>query len=57
MFKKISCAQWKIKNAFYTAYENLHIWGYYRGAGDVNVVESGFEKAKIIIDTLSKTKT
>ena len=44
----------KILNAFSGAYEVLHLWGYYRGIGEVRVVKDGFERAKLIIGTLSK---
>jgi len=46
----------KIKTAYYTAYETLHIFGYYRGTGSVKTVKDGFEKAKLIIETLSKSR-
>lgn len=47
----------KITDAFSIAYENLHLFGYYRGASDTHVVKSGFEKAKLIIDTLGRRKS
>ncbi|MEW6687051.1 MAG: DUF5618 family protein [Candidatus Edwardsbacteria bacterium] len=46
----------RIKNAFSTVYENLHIFGYYRGGTDVDMIKGGFEKAKIIIEVLSGSK-
>lgn len=46
----------KITNAFAIVYELLHIWGYYRGINTVDVVKNGFEKAKLIIETLAKIK-
>jgi hypothetical protein len=46
----------KIRTAFLNVYEILHIWGYYRGIGDIDIVKKGFEKAKIIIETLSSSK-
>ncbi|MEW6482371.1 MAG: DUF5618 family protein [bacterium] len=44
----------KLISALDTVYENLHILGYYRGGVDVEMIKSGFQKAKFIIDTLSK---
>ena len=44
----------KLKDAFHNVYESLHILGYYRGAGGINVVKEGFENAKKIIDILGK---
>ena len=44
----------KLMSALGTVYENLHIFGYYRGGVDVEMIKSGFSKAKLIIDTLSK---
>lgn len=46
----------KIRNALANVYEILHIWGYYRGIGDPEVVKEGFEKAKIIINVLGGNK-
>ncbi|MEW6556523.1 MAG: DUF5618 family protein [Elusimicrobiota bacterium] len=46
----------KIKSAFQTVYEILHITGYYRGTGDVNAIKGGFEKAKLVIETLTGEK-
>jgi len=46
----------KLMAAMGTVYENLHILGYYRGGVDVNMIKSGFQKAKFIIDTLSGEK-
>lgn len=57
LLKKFAVHNGKIKNAYFIVYENLHILGYYRGAGGVKVVKEGFEKAKLIIDTLGKHKT
>lgn len=56
LLRKHAVHNGKIKNAYYNAYEILHIKGYYRGTGDVNAVKGGFEKAKLIIDTLGKHK-
>ncbi|MBI4721463.1 MAG: DUF5618 family protein [Candidatus Stahlbacteria bacterium] len=44
----------KIKSALDTAYENLHILGYYRGAISVKVIKEGTDSAKLIIDKISK---
>lgn len=46
----------KIQDAFNTAWEDLHVAGYYRGHSSVAVIKDGFKSARIIIDTLSKTK-
>jgi len=44
----------KLMAAMATVYENLHILGYYRGGVGVGMIKEGFQKAKLIIDTLSK---
>ena len=44
----------KLMSALVVVYQNLHIFGYYRGGVDVEMIKSGFSKAKLIIDTLSK---
>ncbi len=44
----------KLKAHFNTAYEVLHILGYYRGGKSVNVIKEGFKSAKFIIDTFDK---
>ncbi|MEW6040877.1 MAG: DUF5618 family protein [Elusimicrobiota bacterium] len=54
--RKYTIYNGKIIDAFSIVYENLHIFGYYRGASDINVVKSGFEKAYLIIKTLSGNK-
>ena len=46
----------KIRNAFFNVYEVLHLWGYYRGIGDVDVAKDGFGEAKRIIETLTGMK-
>jgi len=33
-------------------YQNLHIFGYYRGGIGVDMIKEGFRHAKVIIDTL-----
>ncbi|MFH0774473.1 MAG: DUF5618 family protein [bacterium] len=54
LLKKCLVHNGKLRQSFYTVYENLHLLGYYRGGVDVEMIKSGFSKAKIIIDTLSK---
>ncbi|MEW6482375.1 MAG: DUF5618 family protein [bacterium] len=44
----------KLMAALGTVYENLHIFGYYRGGVSVEMIKDGFQKARFIIDTLSK---
>lgn len=39
-----------------TVYENLHLFAYYREGTDVNMIKSGLENCKKIIEMLSKTK-
>ena len=46
----------KLMSALIVVYENLHILGYYRGGVDVEMIKSGFSKAKLIINTLSGDK-
>lgn len=46
----------RLVNAFSNAYENLHIFGYYRGGAEVEMIKGGFQNAKLIIDTLSKAR-
>ena len=43
----------KLMTAFRVVYENLHILAYYRSGVDVDMVKSGFKRAKEIIDTFS----
>lgn len=51
--KKIPARDGKVLAAFNTAYENLHIFGYYRRGLGVKLIKEGFEKAKIVIEKLS----
>ena len=44
----------KLMTALNIVYENLHLLGYYRGGVGVEMIKEGFQKAKLIIDTLSK---
>ena len=41
----------KLTAALSTVYENLHIFAYYRGGVDVDMVKSGFQRAKEIVET------
>ena len=45
----------KLSIALELIYENLHIFGYYRGGISVDMIKAGFQKARLIIDTFSKT--
>lgn len=44
----------KLLTALEIVYQNLHIFGYYRGGIGVEMIKEGFSKAKFIIATLSK---
>jgi len=44
----------KLKACLNTAYENLHILGYYRGGTNVDMIKGGFKAVKVIIDTFDK---
>ncbi|MEW6102299.1 MAG: DUF5618 family protein [bacterium] len=44
----------KLMAALTTVYQNLHIFGYYRGGVAVGMIKEGFKSAKLIIDTLKK---
>ncbi len=44
----------KLKAYFNTAYENLHVFGYYRGGTNVDMIKGGFKAVKVIIDTFDK---
>lgn len=44
----------KIKFNLKRAYDVLHVRGYYRAGTDVEIIKSGFQAAKFIIETLSK---
>jgi len=46
----------KIQDAFNTAWEELHVAGYYRGFSSVGMIKDGFQNARWILDTLSKIK-
>jgi len=45
----------KLSVALEIAYENLHIFGYYRGGVSVQMIKDGFSRVRLIIDTLSRT--
>lgn len=44
----------KLKMALTIAWENLHVFAYYRGSKDVKLLKSGFENCKKIIQMLEK---
>ncbi|MEW6097075.1 MAG: DUF5618 family protein [bacterium] len=46
----------KVKSALKVAYENLHIFGYYRGGTGVSMIKEGFQCAKFVIEHLSHKK-
>jgi hypothetical protein len=46
----------KIRDAFSTVWENLLVFGYYRGGLGVPMINDGFRKANLIIESLSKIK-
>lgn len=54
--KKFSARDGKVLAAFNTAYENLHIFGYYRGGLGVQMIKEGFESARFVIERLSGQK-
>jgi hypothetical protein len=47
----------KLMTAMTIVYQNLHIFGYYRGGVNVDMIKAGFRYAKFIIDRLSRIKT
>jgi len=53
---KYSQRDGKLLAAFHTVYENLHIFGYYKGGKDVQMIKSGFEAARFIIEHLTHQK-
>ncbi len=57
LLKKCLVHNGKLRQSFYTVYENLHLLGYYRGGLSVDMIKDGFQKARLIIDILSKEKT
>ncbi len=44
----------RVLAALAAVYQNLHIFGYYRGGVEVEMIKSGFSNARLIIDTLKK---
>lgn len=46
----------KLRQAFKVAYQNLHIFGYYRGGVGVDMIKEGFTRAKAIVETLTRRK-
>ena len=53
LLKKNFVHNGKIKSAFSSVYDFLHVVGYYRGTGDVKVIKYAFDRAKMIIETLT----
>lgn len=45
----------KLKNALTVAYQNLHIFAYYRGGVGLAMVKEGFDRAEQIIKALSSS--
>ncbi|MEW6687240.1 MAG: DUF5618 family protein [Candidatus Edwardsbacteria bacterium] len=54
--KKYAARDGKVMAALTVVYQNLHILGYYRGGVDVEMIKSGFEKARFVIEHLSANK-
>ena len=54
--KKMLVHNGKIQDAFNTAWEDLHVAGYYRGHSGTETIKEGFQNAKVILETLSKLK-
>jgi len=46
----------KMLNTFISAYEILHLWGYYDGITKASVVKEGFDLAYTLIDKIKPTK-
>jgi hypothetical protein len=46
----------KLRSSFVGAYDVLHVLGYYRDSHDVDVIKTGFQRAKFIIEHLSHKK-
>lgn len=45
----------KLMAALHIAYQNLHLFGCYRGGTDVKMIKSGLENCKKIIEMIDKT--
>jgi len=56
LMKKNFVHNGKIKSAFSGVYEILHVTGCYRGTGEVKIIKPAFDRAKMIIETLSGKK-
>jgi hypothetical protein len=54
--KKYSSRNGKVLAAFRTAWENLHVFGYYRAGAGVQMIKEGFESARFVIEKLSGKK-
>ena len=50
--KNIGQLDRKMLDYLNSAYEILHLWGYYDGIGNVNVVKEGFDLANSLIDKI-----
>ena len=44
----------KLESWFENIYDNLHVWGYYRGISDQIIVETAFGNVKKLIDHIAK---
>ncbi|MEI6436409.1 MAG: DUF5618 family protein [Bacteroidota bacterium] len=44
----------KLNSALTVVYQNLHIFGYYRGGVDLALVKSGFDNARKVIEMMEK---
>ena len=47
----------KMLNALISAYQILHLWGYYDGIKDARVVKLGFDQAYTLINKIKPLKT
>jgi uncharacterized protein (UPF0332 family) len=47
----------KMLNSLNSAYEILHLWGYYDGITKASVVKEGFDLAYIIIDKIKPSES
>ena len=54
MLEKYSQKNGKVITELTIVYQNLHVFGYYRGAIDVEMIKSGFKNAKNLIDHFAK---
>jgi len=44
----------KLSAAMSNVYENMHVFAYYRGGTELNLVKAGFENARKVIEMISK---